>query len=242
MESHQTLLSAPINGFSVSCPLCHAPVGESCRAVQEGQVLTSNLLGMGNCHLRRLAKADLDPRRGRYVVTRSGRRVYLTDSEPQVFILQDIAHGLANLCRFHGQTHDFYSVAEHSVVVARQVTPSLRLTALMHDAAEAYTGDIPQPLKRLVPGFDEVEDGLMTQISRRFGFCYPVPEEVKYADKQVSITEMFIYTSDRFYDPEMEEIRRLPFSVVKLGDHPLDPVRAERLFIKTFEQIMAGGI
>src|ERR1700734_2059257 len=63
------------------------------------------------------------------------------------FTIEDIAHGLANICRYSGQCNRFYSVAEHSVLVS-EIAVGFELEALMHDAAEAFLGDITRPLKQ----------------------------------------------------------------------------------------------
>ena len=87
------------------------------------------------------------------ISTRSGRRLYLQNPNAGQIHIDDIAHGLAHQCRFNGQTNKFYSVAQHSVMVASILPPELRLAGLLHDAAEAYLGDSVQPLKELLPDF-----------------------------------------------------------------------------------------
>src|SRR5689334_25068051 len=66
------------------------------------------------------------------------------------FTIEDIAHGLANICRYSGQCRRFYSVAEHALLVA-ETAAGFELEALMHDAAEAFLGDITRPLKQMLP-------------------------------------------------------------------------------------------
>lgn len=83
---------------------------------------------------------------------RSGLRVDLLDPDERSIDIRDISHGLSNICRFTGQTSTFYSVAEHcmhvsSIVKARTGDPFLELGGLLHDAHEAYTGDISSPMK-----------------------------------------------------------------------------------------------
>ena len=87
-----------------------------------------------------------------WILMNSGLRVDLLDPDVASIDILDIAHGLSNICRFTGQTSVFYSVAEHcmhvsSIVEARTGDPYLTLGGLLHDAHEAYTGDISSPMK-----------------------------------------------------------------------------------------------
>jgi 5'-nucleotidase len=80
------------------------------------------------------------------------------------FTIEDIAHGLANICRYAGQCRKFYSVAEHSILVS-EVAVGFELEALLHDAAEAFMGDITRPLKQMLPEYKKIEDEVETAIS-----------------------------------------------------------------------------
>ena len=89
--------------------------------------------------------------------TASGGRFYPMAPRPSEIRIEDIATGLANACRFGSQTPVFFSVAQHSVEVSRMVSEECRPLALLHDAAEAYLGDIPRPYKELLSYNDVVE-------------------------------------------------------------------------------------
>lgn len=84
---------------------------------------------------------------GDFIVTRSGVKFHPLDPRPEDILIEDIAHSLANQCRYTGHTSRYYSVAEHSVRVALLLPRELRLAGLLHDAAEAYLGDVARPLK-----------------------------------------------------------------------------------------------
>jgi len=103
-----------------------------------------------------------------YVSTFLGHRFFLTCPRIDDVAIEDIAHGLAYQCRFNGQTREFYSVAQHSLMVMQLVPPPLRLAALLHDAAEAYLGDMVKPLKNLFPEFSAIESRVMQIIGQRF--------------------------------------------------------------------------
>jgi uncharacterized protein len=83
------------------------------------------------------------------ILTYSGRYVNLLKPDPVSISITDIAHALSQINRFGGHTRRFYSVAQHCVLTSRLVPLQYRLHALLHDAAEAYFGDMVQPLKRL---------------------------------------------------------------------------------------------
>lgn len=97
--------------------------------------------------------------------------------------LVDIIHQLAHTPRFAGATKEFYSVAQHSVLVASLVPEEDRIHALLHDATEAYMTDIPKPLKNLLPDFMRYEEDLEYAILERFGLETELPESVKLADE-----------------------------------------------------------
>ena len=119
----------------------------------------------------------------------SGRRLDLLDPTPVDIEIEDIAHGLAFVARWNGQTQgDFpYSVAEHSILVEeifRRVDPSApvrwRLAALLHDAPEYVIGDMISPVKAAVgPGYGELDARLTAAIHLRFGLPAVLPKTVK---------------------------------------------------------------
>tara|TARA_R110000787_G_scaffold99571_4_gene204165 strand:+ start:1350 stop:1943 length:594 start_codon:yes stop_codon:yes gene_type:complete len=127
----------------------------------------------------------------------SGRRLDLLDPTPVDIEIEDIAHGLAFVARWNGQTHgDFaYSVAEHSLLVETifaRINPRApakwRLAALLHDAPEYVIGDMISPVKAAVgPGYGALDDRLTAAIHIRFGLPATIPvavkKQVKKADK-----------------------------------------------------------
>lgn len=112
--------------------------------------------------------------------TFSGQYVNVFDPDPDTILIEDIAHALSMQCRFGGHLPVFYSVAQHSVRVAKI---EHTLQALMHDAAEAYLLDVPSPIKKRLPGYREIEDNLLRVIGEKFGFNPVLSEETKFADR-----------------------------------------------------------
>ena len=119
----------------------------------------------------------------------SGRRLDLLDPTPVDIEIEDIAHGLAFVARWNGQTRgDYaYSVAEHSLLVEelfRRLTPGgpvkWQLAALLHDAPEYVIGDMISPVKAAVgPGYGALDDRLTAAIHLRFGLPAQIPATVK---------------------------------------------------------------
>src|SRR5262249_3879894 len=101
-------------------------------------------------------------RTGDWIATITGKRWFVTDPHPDDVDIEDIAHGLSMVCRFGGQCREFYSVAQHSVLMAnemcrREAPPEMALWGLLHDAPEAYLGDMVRPLKRSMPNYKVLE-------------------------------------------------------------------------------------
>lgn len=104
--------------------------------------------------------------------------------ETHNYDIKAIAQSLAKNCRFNGHNDGDknYSVAEHSVWVSRLVPPKMALEGLLHDASEAFTGDIQKPLKEMLPNFKKIEDRIEEALAAFFGLAYPFPPEIKQAD------------------------------------------------------------
>lgn len=122
---------------------------------------------------------------GDWIQTYSGEPFWPFDPRVDEIRLEDIAHALSNQCRFSGHTRQFYSVAQHSVLVSLEVRRDLARQALMHDASEAYLVDLPKPLKNHgVLGWEyrRCEERLMKVIAERFNLGWPLDPEVKRAD------------------------------------------------------------
>lgn len=130
----------------------------------------------------------------RWIQTSRGLKFPLIDINPDTILIEDIAHALSMLCRFNAQCLKPYSVAEHSIHVSYEIEPRLAMIGLMHDAAEAYLGDVPGPLKKCLSDFRKIEDRLIRAIATKFGFTFPDERssdahELKRADLQLLVDE-----------------------------------------------------
>lgn len=123
------------------------------------------------------------------ILTHSGRSFNLLEPTPAMVEIEDIAHALSNLCRFTGHTKAFYSVAEHSILTSYLVPETYGLEALLHDAAEAYIGDVSSPLKQLLPEYKVIEERIDQAIRRRFCLPGQPAQFIKDADLMMLATE-----------------------------------------------------
>lgn len=123
--------------------------------------------------------------------TFSGRMVNLVSPTWRDIEIRDIAHALSQINRFTGHTHRPYTVAEHSILASFTNHSELALEKLLHDAHEAYIGDISSPLKRCLSGHRELAKDLDGAIGKRFGLAlWPMHGEVKRVDELLLEAEM----------------------------------------------------
>lgn len=118
-----------------------------------------------------------------WIQTASGRSFDLAQPRAQDVTIEDVAHALSLICRFGGHMPKHYSVAQHCVVVSHLVPRENALAGLLHDASEAYVGDVVRPLKRMLPGYRDIEDRVWNAIASRFGIDPTLPASVKEADR-----------------------------------------------------------
>lgn len=111
----------------------------------------------------------------------------LLNPTEDMICLEDISVALSRQNRFNGHSMRSYSVAEHSLNVMAFCEPKDRFWGLMHDAAEAYTGDIPRPMK--TDEMRAMEDDILKVIARKFGLSWPIPDEVMRVDDRMLATE-----------------------------------------------------
>lgn len=168
--------------------------------------------------------------------TYSGRRVHILSPRPEDIDIADIAHALAHVNRFGGHTRRFYSVAEHSVLVSRLVPPEFVFQGLMHDASEAYLGDVIRPLKAWLPEYKRIEKLWEAAIAKRFGLPTPLHPSVKQADMVALMTERRDLVTEPLPGaglPWREDELRIPSSEHECVGWP--PDRAEEFFLRRFD-------
>ena len=170
-----------------------------------------------------------------YIQTLSGKHINYLDIHHEDIVIEDIATALSHICRFAGHLPEFYSVAQHSVLVSQLVPAEFALEALLHDAAEAYVQDIPAPLKRILPDYRRVEAYVDGVIREKFELPAHQHPTVKYADLIMLGTERRdLDIDDGTVWPVLVGIPPTDlFTVI-----PLRPEQAYSLFIARFNELM----
>ena len=180
-------------------------------------------------------------RRGKmaWIQTYSGRQVDLIRPRVADIVLVDIAHALANSCRFNGHCRTFYSVAQHAVEVAKYLrefnaAPEVQLWGLHHDDAEAYLGDMVQPLKHdpRMECFRRMEEGWMRLVARAFDLSWPEPVSVAFADRTLLATEArdLLGIQGDGWDLKVEPVKEAP--------RAMGPLESEGLFVEWHERLV----
>ena len=187
------------------------------------------------------------------IATYSGKSFDLLNPKPEMVCIEDIAHSLAYQCRYTGHTRQFYSVAQHCVLMAEnEDLPGDPLAKLLHDAAETYIGDIAKPWKSLldvcipkdettleyhVP-VEDFEDTIQRVIGITLEVDLSYSAEVKAADIRMMATEI------RDLGPEMPPSFRWGIDVSNPVEEiiiPWLPEPAEQIFLATYKLLKLKG-
>jgi 5'-deoxynucleotidase YfbR-like HD superfamily hydrolase len=185
----------------------------------------------------------------RYVIdTASGVRLVLDNPRQEDILIEDVAGGLSKVCRFGAHPLEYYSVAQHALLVRRLVVesgyPELALAALHHDSHEAYLCDIPSPLKSKIFTATQIYDDICRRFDRTIAEAFDLeyPEKgseekaiIKQADNRALLIEAARLLPDggkalrRDLELEGEDFRDLP----PLED-PLSPIQVQELFLRAY--------
>lgn len=189
----------------------------------------------------------------RYIIdTASGVRLNLDDPRPEDIRIEDVAGGLSKVCRFSAQALEYYSVAQHALLVQQLVVeaghPELALVALHHDSHEAFLGDVPTPLKKKIRkvtnAYDQASRALDIALAEALGFAWPEKDSqewilIKRADRQALLIEAARLLPDggealrrdqRLGDAELRDLALL--------EEPLSPTEAEAMFLEAHEELL----
>lgn len=141
------------------------------------------------------------------IFTFNSQLVDLLHPDPATISIRDVAHGLSQIHRYNGHTKVPLTVAQHSIAcsMAPGLTASERMDMLLHDAAEAYLGDIVRPVKDLISGYEDIEKPLLAAIFQSVNRPFPYDNKlVKEVDLKVRSLEMMEFfpaeIPDKFWD------------------------------------------
>lgn len=169
------------------------------------------------------------------IMTIDGRYFDFVNPWANDYDIETIAHALSLECRFGNHCKFHYSVAQHSVLVSHLVPPEFAFHGLMHDAHEAFVGDMTTPLKVLLPDYKALEKRVQAAVLDRFGLPREEPPEVTHADRVALATEKrdvmnagaskSIWTILNGITPDDKPIR------------PMSPQFAKALFLLRYAQV-----
>ncbi|PKO01529.1 MAG: hypothetical protein CVU43_12590 [Chloroflexi bacterium HGW-Chloroflexi-5] len=148
---------------------------------------------------------------------------------PDMIDIRDIARGLAFKGRWAGQTPQYFSIAQHSVLVADLITNGqpgnikLALAGLLHDAAESYLGDMITPLKKALPQFSVIEENILKAVFDNFKLPMHLMREVKPYDRKSLEMEFGAFYGTESLFPQ------------------LNPEDAYEFFLETFDTLWNGA-
>lgn len=174
------------------------------------------------------------------MTTFNGRRVDPWNLTADDLQIDNIAHALSMLCRFGGHSREFYSVAQHCVRVARSLPPELWLEGLMHDATEAFLGDMVRPVKHKLEEYKKLEDRVWQVFAFKYGLNNPLHPSVKYADNACLKAELIQFVTnsqDELSNPFWNQFVAFP-----RVDRAWNPAESKALFLITFTEALAKKI
>jgi hypothetical protein len=182
-----------------------------------------------------------------WIQTFTGKRFDFQDLQESQICIEDIATALSRICRFNGHTSRFYSVAEHSVFMSYRVNRSIQREALMHDAAEAYIGDIARPIKyELACGLCEAEEDILRLIANQFDLDYhQLTVGIKHADLRMLETERQQLINNPMEWEVTRDVEPYPSMMIHRNETILTlpcwgPDMARKRFLERFDKLFNG--
>jgi hypothetical protein len=176
--------------------------------------------------------------RGDYINTYTGNKFYPFDPRPEEVIIEDIAHALSMLCRCNGHARFYYSVAQHSLNVAKLLkhlgyNKTIQLYGLLHDGSEAFLSDVITPVKKQLPEYKAIEEKVQNTIWTAFSLPIPSAEEykiIKHADSMLFYWESKILLEG--YDAKYVQMP----GYIKIKEDKREKVKRE--FLTMLEELL----
>ena len=170
--------------------------------------------------------------------TFTGKKFYFLDPQPADVDILDIAHSLSYQCRYNGHALRFYSVAEHSMLLASYTEHVLKLPlpqimrALLHDAVEAYVSDVPSPFKKAVPAFPAIEAEVEKVVMEAFGLDPEKPDWLREIDQRICLYEREAIMVKSVEWPDSTGLAPLGMAIQCLAPH-----EAEGYFMRAYANL-----
>jgi uncharacterized protein len=179
------------------------------------------------------------------ILTASGSYFDFLSPDSDTIVIEDIAIALSRINRFTGHTRVPYSVAQHSYIVSLVVPLEYALQGLLHDASEAYLGDVSTPLKQLVPEYKVIERRVEEAIMRKFGLPFPLHPSIKQADLRMLVTEKrdLMPRPVHRWDGD-DRVAWSDFRSIRPFDFIIEPVSSEvaaSFFLHRFRELTSPG-
>jgi len=174
-----------------------------------------------------------------FILLRSGHRFDPDATMENTYLIEDIAHALSKEVRYGGHCRGSYTVAQHSVLCSKLVSPPNALCALMHDATEAYIKDIPKPIKAFLgASYEDLEYDVWQGIASTFNLPHKLPNEVKQADQAMMAIEVASDIAPASSDPAWMKYNRHSTDSFTIDGIWTQPA-AEEAFLKRFWELTA---
>lgn len=173
------------------------------------------------------------------MMTYTGKLVNPFELKEDDICIEDIAHSLSMLCRFNGHCKSFYSVARHSVYVSKLVSPENAMCALLHDASEAYFGDIITPVKNFFPQIREYEDKIYKIVANKYNLPLEIPQEVHDVDKNIvyyEAKELCRWNEEYWEQVNSHKIKNIN-SINFFPDSHINFLIDENMFLRRFNEL-----
>lgn len=178
-----------------------------------------------------MAKNNLKP----VIHLQDGGWFDFTNPEGSQYSIEDIARGLSNIARFSGHTQVPYSVSQHSWIVSHIVPEEYALQGLLHDAGEAFLGDVSKPLKNMLPDYMHIEDSCEAAVLKKFNLPFPLDKSVKIADTIAFVTERRDLQPDAPFDKMYKNIKPLEETI-----KPWTSKVAYKKFLQRYNELTKG--
>jgi len=174
---------------------------------------------------------NLEKYKDYYIMTYTGKKFHIFNPKIEEIDLLDIIHSLSFNCRYNGHSSQFFSIAEHSILVSTMVPEKLKIYALLHDSAEAYVTDLPRPLKMALNEYTDnliknLENNILNLIYKSLDLS-TLSKEDEHILKLADNTALYIEACHFFDEDKIKEWNfgemLIPIPNIKLSHITKDP-------------------